>query len=127
MRLTHIAVDLEAASGREAAWQWSGSVPAVDGGVWLAGPELELNRTAQGSGTRVDVALHNPTQTAVELRAVRYKYGDAEWAAVAELVRHHDVSDRPLDLIDPFADVVQVRSDAATLDVRWTGPNPTAE
>ena len=54
-------------------------------------------------------------------------YGDAEWAAVAELVRHHDVSDRPLDLIDPFADVVQVRSDAATLDVRWTGPNPTAE
>ena len=73
MRLTHIAVDLDAASAREAAWQWSGSVPAVDGSIRLAGLELELTRTAQGSGTRVDVALHNPTQTAVELHAVRYK------------------------------------------------------
>ncbi len=54
-------------------------------------------------------------------------YGDAEWAELAEFVRCHDASDRPLDLVDPFADEVRVRSEVATLDVRWSGPNPTAE
>ncbi len=107
MRLTHIAVDLDAASGREAAWQWSRSVPAVDGSIRLAGLELELTRTAQGSGTRVDVALHNPTQTAVELHAVRYKVdavprvvlenGYQSWSPVA-----------PRCLVDPT--VAAVRS-----------------
>jgi alpha-galactosidase len=73
VRLTHVAVDRDTSSAREAAWQWSGSVPVEDGRVRLAGLELELTQTAQGTGTRVDVALHNPTTAAVELHAVRFK------------------------------------------------------
>ncbi len=73
VRLTHVAVDRDSAPAREAAWQWSGSVPAMDGSMRLNGLELELTHTALGSGTRVDVALHNPTTTAVELHAVRFK------------------------------------------------------
>jgi alpha-galactosidase len=47
-------------------------------------------------------------------------YGDAQWRTVERLVTSSG-DDAPLDLVDPFADPVVVRSPALELEVGWRG------
>lgn len=96
--------------------------------LWINDPDClmvrpfdtELNRVQRG----IAAALTAGTGALMTLSDDTTRYTPEEWALVGELSADRKAADGLLELVDPFASVLEVRSKSTSLQVDWVGSAP---